>query len=99
MLPGGPGLRQRLAGSRLNARRPRPPHIRSPSTPLLMKELGLFLLLVGVISLALPFINSNIHYAFLTWVDNWGPNVGWAIRGGIVLLGLVLWRAGGRRDA
>lgn len=63
-----------------------------------MKELGLFLLLVGLISLALPFINPNIHYVFLQWIDNWGPGVAWAIRGGIALLGLVLWRVGGRRD-
>ena len=62
-----------------------------------MKELGLFLLLVGLVSLALPFINPNIHYVFLQWIDNWGPNVAWAIRGGIALLGFVLWRVGGRR--
>ena len=34
-----------------------------------MKELGLGLLIIGLISLALPFINPNIHYIFLTWID------------------------------
>ncbi len=62
-----------------------------------MKELGLALLLVGLISLVLPLINPNVQYVFLQWIDNWGPSVGWAIRGGIALLGLVLWRVGGRR--
>ncbi|MFD1467912.1 hypothetical protein ACFQ48_06725 [Hymenobacter caeli] len=62
-----------------------------------MKELGLFLLLVGLVALALPFINPNVQYVFLQWINNWGPNAAWAIRGGIALLGLVLWRAGGRR--
>ncbi len=38
-----------------------------------MKELGLAMLLVGLVSLALPFINPNIHYFFLTWIDQWGP--------------------------
>jgi len=62
-----------------------------------MKELGLLLLLVGLVSLVLPLINSNVQYVFLQWINNWGPNVAWAIRGGITLLGLVLWRVGGRR--
>ncbi|GAB3860503.1 hypothetical protein GCM10028822_38490 [Hymenobacter terrigena] len=56
-----------------------------------MKELGLGLLIIGLISLALPFINPNIHYVFLTWIDRWGSAVAWGIRGGITLLGLVLW--------
>jgi hypothetical protein len=56
-----------------------------------MKELGLALLLVGLVSLALPFINPNVHYIFLTWIDQWGPGAAWGIRGGITLVGLVLW--------
>ncbi len=62
-----------------------------------MKELGLAFLLIGVISLVLPLINPHLHYVFLQWIDTWGPAVGWAIRGGIALLGLVLWKVGGRR--
>jgi hypothetical protein len=30
------------------------------------------MLLIGLVSLALPFINPNIHYIFLAWIDNWG---------------------------
>ena len=56
-----------------------------------MKELGLGLLIIGLISLVLPLINPNVHYVFLTWIDKWGPTVAWGIRGGITLLGLVLW--------
>jgi hypothetical protein len=63
-----------------------------------MKELGLGLLIIGVISLALRFINPNIHYVFLAWIDQWGTTVGWAIRGGITLLGLVLWFGFKNRD-
>ncbi len=62
-----------------------------------MKELGLLLLLVGLVSLVLPLINPNVQYVFLQWINNWGPNAAWAIRGGITLLGFVLWRAGSRR--
>ena len=63
-----------------------------------MKELGLGLLIIGLISLALPFINPNVHYVILKWVDNWGPTVAWAIRGGVTLLGLGLWLGFKNRD-
>jgi hypothetical protein len=63
-----------------------------------MKELGLGLLIIGLISLVLPLINPNIRYVFLTWIDQWGPAVAWAIRGGVTLLGLVLWLGFRNRD-
>jgi hypothetical protein len=63
-----------------------------------MKELGLGLLIIGLISLALPFINPNIKSIFLTWIDQWGTTVAWLIRGGITLLGLVLWLSFRNRD-
>ena len=44
-----------------------------------MKELGLGLLIIGLISLVLPLINPNIRYVFLTWIDQWGPAVAWGI--------------------
>ena len=56
-----------------------------------MKELGLGLLIIGLVSMLLPLINPNLKFMFLTWIDNWGTNIGWAIRGGFTLLGLVLW--------
>lgn len=63
-----------------------------------MKELGLGLLIVGVISLALRFVSPNVHYVFLNWIDQWGNTVGWAIRGGMALVGLGLWLGFKDRD-
>ncbi|HEX8350665.1 MAG TPA: hypothetical protein VF598_11945 [Hymenobacter sp.] len=63
-----------------------------------MKELGLGLLIIGLISLILPFINPNVHYVFLTWIIKWGPGISWGIRGGITLLGLGLWLGFKNRD-
>jgi hypothetical protein len=63
-----------------------------------MKELGLGLLIIGAISLVLPFVNPNLHYVFLTWIENWGHTMAWVIRGGITLLGLVLWLGFRHRD-
>lgn len=63
-----------------------------------MKELGLGLLLVGLISLALRLLAPNIHYVFLTWIDQWGVGAGWGIRLGMTLLGLLLWLGFKNRD-
>ncbi|GGF02555.1 hypothetical protein [Hymenobacter cavernae] len=60
-----------------------------------MKELGLGLFLFGLVSLVLPFF--GLHHMLLTWIDQWGPSVAWAIRGGITLLGLVLYLGFRRR--
>jgi hypothetical protein len=61
-----------------------------------MKELGLGLLLIGLVSMLLPLVNMN--FMFLGWINNWGPTVAWAIRGGITLLGLLLWLRYRHRD-
>ena len=63
-----------------------------------MKELGLGLLIVGLISLVLPLINPNGQYVFLKWITNWGPTAAWGIRAGITLLGLALWLGFRNRD-
>ncbi|GAA4390264.1 hypothetical protein [Hymenobacter koreensis] len=61
-----------------------------------MKELGLGLLLVGLISLVLPFTGMN--FIFLSWIEQWGATIGWVIRAGITLLGLALWLGFKNRD-
>ena len=35
-----------------------------------MKELGIGLLIIGLISLVLPLINPNVQYVFLKWITN-----------------------------
>lgn len=66
--------------------------------PAIMKEVGLGLLVIGLISLVLLLINPTIHYVFLTGIDQWGTAVAQGIRGGITLLGLVLWLGFKNRD-
>ncbi|OUJ70206.1 hypothetical protein [Hymenobacter crusticola] len=61
-----------------------------------MKELGLGLFLLGLLSLILPFF--GVHHMLLTWIDEWGPTVAWAIRGGVTLVGLGLYLAFRNRD-
>jgi hypothetical protein len=61
-----------------------------------MKELGLGLFIVGLLSLALPFL--GMKSMLLGWVDQWGATVSYAIRGGITLLGLILYLTNRNRD-
>ncbi|UOR04816.1 hypothetical protein MUN82_17970 [Hymenobacter aerilatus] len=61
-----------------------------------MKELGLGLFLLGLVSLVLPLL--GMKFIFLTWIEQWGPAVSWAIRGGITLLGLIFYLSTRNRD-
>ena len=53
-----------------------------------MIELGKFLLMLGVGSFALHFL--NMEFRLLLWIDTWGIEIGHAIRGGIALSGLAI---------
>ncbi len=47
-----------------------------------------FGILSGVVSL------MDMHFIFLKWIENWGSGVAWAIRGGMVVIGLIMYIAG-----
>ena len=57
-----------------------------------MRELGIFLFLAGLLAMLAPYLlPSNFRFPLLDWIYTWGPTVAWAIKGGAVLLGLILW--------
>jgi hypothetical protein len=51
-------------------------------------RLGRALLIFGVGSIVLSFLNMN--FVILAWIDLWGDAVGWAIRLGMIGAGGVL---------
>lgn len=57
-----------------------------------MKKVGAYLFIFGVGSMILNFLHRE--FVVLSWIDNWGPNVGWGIRIGMVVVGVVLWVVG-----
>jgi hypothetical protein len=61
-----------------------------------MRFSGGILIVIGLISAALHFASMN--FIFLNWINNWGFNVAWGIRGGLVLLGIILYFAGKPSD-
>lgn len=54
-----------------------------------MKTIGGYMFIFGIGSIALHFF--NMEFVILSWIDTWGPTVGWAIRGGLAIVGAALW--------
>jgi hypothetical protein len=61
-----------------------------------MKILGLLLLLFGLGTLAIHFLEQPVEW--LAWIGNWGENAAWGIRGGSTLLGLILLMSGKKKQ-
>ncbi|MEL7025468.1 MAG: hypothetical protein AAGL69_17160 [Pseudomonadota bacterium] len=57
-----------------------------------MKTIGLYLMIAGAGSIALN--QFGYEFSLLQWIDNWGPTVGWAIRGGAIVVGAALFFVG-----
>ncbi|TXH77828.1 MAG: hypothetical protein E6Q88_00410 [Lysobacteraceae bacterium] len=61
-----------------------------------MKTLGLWLFIFGAGSFLLNVF--GMEFRLLSWIDNWGPTVGIAIRVGLVVVGAVLWLLGNKQE-
>lgn len=59
-----------------------------------LSGIGAFLALAGIISSGLHFIDYELR--LLLWIETWGPTVAWAIRGGLIVVGALLFLVGRR---
>lgn len=57
-----------------------------------MRNLGMLLLFLGAGSMVLHFMERE--FRLLAWIDNWGETAAWGIRGGLIVVGLLLVLAG-----
>lgn len=57
-----------------------------------MRTIGIYLIIAGAGSILLNMI--GFEFKLLMWIDNWGPTVGWAIRGGAIVVGAILFFLG-----
>ena len=57
-----------------------------------MRLFGIILIIVGAISAILFFLDKN--FVLLDWINTWGSQVGWGIRGFLILLGIILFIVG-----
>jgi hypothetical protein len=65
-----------------------------------MASFGKLLVFFGIGSAVLHLF--DYEFKLLMWIDDWGPQVGWGIRIGMVVVGAVLWVAsatGKKEDA
>ena len=62
-----------------------------------MKSIGWLLVILGAGSFVLNLIGMEFRY--LMWIDNWGVEAGWAIRGAMVVAGGVLLFLGMKSEA
>jgi len=53
-----------------------------------MKRFGIFLLVMGLGSIALHF--ANMEFRLLMWIGMWGDTIAWVIRGTLAAAGVVL---------
>jgi len=54
-----------------------------------MGGLAKFLVIFGIGSAVLHLLHRELVILF--WIDTWGETVGWAIRIGMIAVGVVLW--------
>lgn len=63
----------------------------------LMKNIGGALAFFGVGSFVLNMLDRE--FTLLSWIDNWGPEAGMAIRIGMVVVGAGLWFVGNKQES
>ncbi len=61
-----------------------------------MRALGFLVLLFGIALFAIHFLKVDVE--FLQWMNTWGDGAAWGIRGGAVLLGLLMMAGGKKKD-
>jgi hypothetical protein len=57
-----------------------------------MRSIGSLLVLLGIVSCVVHFMNMEVKV--LRWIDTWGDNAAWGIRGGFIVAGLLLMMVG-----
>jgi len=62
-----------------------------------MKSFGGLLFFFGLGSFVLNYLGRE--FTLLSWIDNWGPAAGAAIRVGLIVVGAALWFVGRKREA
>jgi hypothetical protein len=53
-----------------------------------MARIGVFLIIMSIGSVLLPMI--NMQFIILAWINTWGPDVAWVIRGVLLVIGVAL---------
>ncbi|RPE12598.1 hypothetical protein EGT74_03340 [Chitinophaga lutea] len=61
-----------------------------------MQKIGSFLIILGLLSIVATYFDRVPK--ILAWIYQWGDNTAWAIKIGVIVLGVVLYLAGGKKQ-
>jgi hypothetical protein len=62
----------------------------------MLKNIGGLLVLFGFGSIALGFL--GMEFRFLSFLESWGPTAGLGIKGGMGVIGAILWFIGHKQE-
>ncbi len=60
-----------------------------------MRGLGILLIVFGIGSAILPFI--DMQFRLMEWIDTWGEGPAWGIRAGAIVVGVIVLMAGSKK--
>ena len=60
-----------------------------------MKSVGSFLIVIGLAAIVMGFM--NYVPTILTWMYDWGEGIAWAIKAGLIVVGVIFYYLGSRR--
>lgn len=61
-----------------------------------MQKIGSFMVLIGLLAVVLNFFNYVPR--ILIWIYKWGEGPAWGIKIGLIVLGAILYVAGGKKE-
>ena len=61
-----------------------------------MQKIGSFMVLIGLLAVVLNFFNYVPRV--LIWIYQWGEGPAWGIKIGLIVLGAILYIAGGKKE-
>lgn len=61
-----------------------------------MQKIGSFMVILGLLAVVLSFFNYVPR--ILLWIYQWGEAVAWGIKIGLIILGGILYLAGGKKE-
>jgi len=65
-------------------------------TQIIMKTIGSYLAIFGILAIVLNFFNAVPR--ILSWIYIWGEGVAWGIKIAFVVIGAVLWFIGNNKN-
>lgn len=63
-----------------------------------MKGLGAMFVVFGIGSCILHALGMGWSSVILSWINSWGEEIGWGIRGAITLVGAILFGIGASQE-